>query len=183
MRSDALSDFIEQTRATFGPLTSELVGAVQRGLEELTRAPASEPWLHDLIREAPASKELHRDGEHGFLLLSHSEPTGLYRPPHDHGDSWVIYALARGEMEVATYARIQEANGRVRLVRRDVTLLREGEVRLYLPGDIHDTRCLSGPSLYFRFTERDLKQEDEAHRLTRYVARDGVWTVGLREPA
>jgi hypothetical protein len=40
---------------------------------------------------------------------------------------------------------------------------------------------VSGPSLLFRFTERDLRKEDqEAHRVTRYVARNGVWTV---EPA
>ncbi|MEY4576598.1 MAG: hypothetical protein RL701_1301, partial [Pseudomonadota bacterium] len=67
----------------------------------------------------------------------------------------------------------------VRLVKRDATPLRAGEARVYLPGDIHDTRCVSGPSLLFRFTERDLKKEDqEAHQVTRYVERDGVWTVG-----
>ena len=35
-----------------------------------------------------------------------------------------------------------------------------------------------GPALLFRFTERDLKKEDQdAHRVTRYVERDGAWTV------
>jgi hypothetical protein len=34
--------------------------------------------------------------------------------------------------------------------------------------------------LLFRFTERDLKREDkEEQRVTRYVERDGAWTVGL----
>jgi hypothetical protein len=81
-------------------------------------------------------------------------------------------------MEIGTYARVQDVDGRVRLVQRDVSRLRAGEARLYLPGDIHDTRCLSGPSLLFRFTDRDLKKEDrEAHQVTRYVARDDVWTV------
>jgi hypothetical protein len=132
-----------------------------------------------LLQEAPASQELYRDGAHGFVLLAHSESAGLYRPPHDHGRSWVIYALARGEMEIGTYARVQDAQGRVRLVKRDASSLRVGEARVYLPGDIHDTRCVSGPSLLYRFTERDLKKEDqEAHQVTRYVERDGVWTVG-----
>jgi hypothetical protein len=113
------------------------------------------------------------------VLLAHSEPTDLYRPPHDHGRGWVIYALQRGEMENATYARVEDSDGRVRLVQRDMSPLRMGEARIYLPGDIHDTRCVSGPSLLFRFTERDLQKEDqEAHRVTRYVARDGIWTVG-----
>jgi hypothetical protein len=90
----------------------------------------------------------------------------------------VVYALQRGEMEIGTYARVLDANGAVRLVQRDATLLRAGEARAYLPGDIHDTRCLRGPSLLFRFTERDLKQEEREQRLTRYVERDGLWTVG-----
>jgi hypothetical protein len=90
----------------------------------------------------------------------------------------VIYAIERGEMEIGTFARIEDAVGRVRLIKRETQRLSAGEARVYLPGDIHDTRCVRGPSLYFRFTERDLKQEDQEHRLTRYVARDGVWTVG-----
>ena len=56
--------------------------------------------------------------------------------------------------------------------------MRAGEARIYLPGDIHDTRCLDEPSLLFRFTARDLKSEEEARLITRYVERDGAWTVG-----
>jgi hypothetical protein len=64
------------------------------------------------------------------------------------------------------------------LVRRDTTVLRPGQVRAFLPGDIHDTRCVKGPALLFRFTERDLKKEErEEHRVTRYVERNGVWTA------
>ena len=179
MNDDALATFIAQARAVFGPLTSELVAAVHAQLEQLAQAPGSERWLRALHEEAPASRELYRDARHGFLLLAHTEPPDQYRPPHDHGRGWVIYALQRGEMEIGTYARIQDTDGGVRLVRRDVTLLRAGEARVYLPGDIHDTRCIGGPSLLFRFSDRDLKREDqEAQRVTRYVARNGVWTVG-----
>ena len=179
MIKDALDTFIEQIRAAFGPLTSELVAAVRAQLEQLTQAASGERWLQALHQELPAAKELYRDPTHGFLLLAHSEQAGLYRPPHDHGRGWVIYALQRGEMEIATYARVEDRAGRVRLVRRDSSLLRAGEARVYLPGDIHDTRCTSGPSLLFRFTERDLKKEDQQeHRVTRYVERSGIWTVG-----
>jgi hypothetical protein len=52
-------------------------------------------------------------------------------------------------------------------------------VKVFLPGDIHDTRCTSGPALLLRFTERDLRKEDKVeHRVTRYVAKDGGWTEG-----
>ncbi len=178
MTDDALTTFIAQTRAAFGPLTSEMVAAVRAQLEALARAPDSEPWLAALHREAPPSAELARDPTHGFVLLAHTEPPHLYRPPHDHGRSWVIYALQRGAMEVGTYARVEDPDGRVRLVRRDASTLRAGEARIYLPGDIHDTRCLGEPSLLYRFTSRDLKSEEEARLITRYVERDGVWTVG-----
>lgn len=178
MANDALSHFIENTHNNFGPLTTELVSTVRAQLQQLTAAPSSEPWLRALHEESPGSKELYRDAKHGFVLLAHSEPTDLYRPPHDHGAGWVIYALSRGEMEIATYARVTDAEGQVRLVQRDVSTLRAGEARVYLPGDIHDTRCVSGPSLLFRFTERDLKLEDQSGRLTRYVSRNGVWTTG-----
>lgn len=177
--SDSLTSFLQRTRAAWGPLTTEIVEEVRAGLEQLTQAPPAEPWLKALHDELPASAELYRDSVQGFLLLAHSEPTGLYRPPHDHGRSWVAYALQQGEMVISTYARVADPDGGVRLVRRETSRLRPGEVRVYLPGDIHDTACSRGPSLLFRFTERDLKKEDKIERrLTRYVERDGIWTTG-----
>jgi hypothetical protein len=179
MDDHALTTCIAGIRSTWGPLSSDVVARSRAHLEELARAPASEPWLAALHQEAPATRELHRDPLHGFVLLAHSEPTGLYRPPHDHGRSWVIYVLQRGELEMGSYARVQGADGQVRLVRRDATVIRPGQAMVYLPGDIHDTRCLAGPALLFRFTERDLRQEDQGEqRVTRYVERDGTWTVG-----
>lgn len=169
MNYDALTRFAANTHAAFGPLSSRVVGNVRAELEALLAADPSEPWLAALRDENPATKELVRDAGHGYLLLAHAETEGLYRPPHDHGRGWVLYGLQRGEMEISTYARAEDEHGQVRLVRRDTSILHAGEVRAYWPGDIHDTRCTSGPSLLFRFTDRDLKKEDlEAHRVTRY---------------
>ena len=62
------------------------------------------------------------------------------------------------------------------MVTRDATVLRPGQAQAYLPGDIHDTRCLTDSALLFRFTERDLKADNnQHHRVTRYVRQDGVW--------
>ena len=179
MAKNSLEKFIDGVRAIWGPLSSEVVAGCRQHLEELLKAPATEEWLASLHREAPIYKEMYRDPKHGFMLLAHTEHAGLYRPPHDHGRGWVIYALQQGEIEMGTYARIEDADGNVKLVKRDSTLVRPGQVQVYLPGDIHDTRCISGPALLFRLTERDLKKEDkEEHRVTRYVERDGVWTPG-----
>ncbi len=179
MAKNSLEKFIEAVTPIWGPLSSEVVAGCRHHLEELLKAPATEAWLPALHREAPAYKEMYRDPTHGFMLLAHTEPAGLYRPPHDHGRGWVIYAIQQGEIEMGTYARIEDADGNVKLVKRNSTLVRPGQVQVYLPGDIHDTRCISGPALLFRFTERDLKKEDkEEHRVTRYVERGGVWTLG-----
>lgn len=178
MTNDALELFSERTHADWGPLTSELVAGLSRHLEELVKASTTESWLAALQEEAAAARELYRDARHGFVLQAHTEPTGLYRPPHDHGHGWVIYALQRGAIAMSTYARIETGQGS-RLVKRDETLLRAGQARLYLPGDIHDTRCVAGPALLFRFTDRDLKHEERvAQRVTRYVERNGFWTAG-----
>ncbi|WP_437298206.1 hypothetical protein [Sorangium sp. So ce426] len=178
MTENALDLFVHRTRASWGPLSSDLVASCRDHLEQLAKADAAEPWLAALHEEAPASRELYRDARHGFVLQAHTEQAGLYRPPHDHGRSWVIYAVQRGEVAMSTYARVETGAG-VQLVKRDETLLRAGQAQLFLPGDIHDTRCVAGPALLFRFTERDLRQEDQvARRVTRYVERNGVWTVG-----
>lgn len=178
MDSNTLDTSMQALSSVWAPLSTEVVAACRKHLEALVKAPASEPWLAALHRQAPASQELHRHPTHGYVLLAHTEPAGLYRPPHDHGRGWVIYAIQQGEIEMGTYARTEAPDGSIRLVQRNSTRVGPGQVQVYLPGDVHDTRCVTGPALLFRFTERDLKQEDQqAQRVTRYVERDGSWTV------
>ena len=179
MTGKALQRFSDAVHAGWGPLTSELVAQCRDQLESLLNAPPSEPWLADLLKNEPTSEELHRDPIHGFVLLAHTEHAGLYRPPHDHGRGWVIYAMQHGEIEMGTYGRIEDPDGQLRLVKRNAALVQPGQVQVYLPGDIHDTRCMSDTALLYRFSERDLRVEDhQEHRVTRYVERGGVWTVG-----
>lgn len=83
---------------------------------------------------------------------------------------------------MATYMALPDERGTISLVKRDSTLVRAGELKVFLPGDIHDTRCVTGPALLFRFTDRDLKKEDkEERRVTRYVERGGVWTASATQ--
>jgi hypothetical protein len=179
MNNSALDTFVEAVRSDWGPLSSDVVFACSRHMAALLQADAKEPWLADLHRDQPLARELYRDPDHGFVLLAHTEPAGLYRPPHDHGRSWVIYGVQQGASEMGTFGRLEPADGATRLVRRNAVRVGPGEVQVYLPGDIHDTRCEVGPTLLFRFTERDLKVEDKvAHKVTRYIERDGFWTLG-----
>jgi len=176
MAKSTLEEAMAALSSTWGPLTSELAEASRLQLEALAQASTDEPWLMELHRDRPASRELYRDPAHGFVLLAHVEAAGLYRPPHDHGRSWVVYAVQQGESEMGTYGRVEAPGGGVRLVKRNATLVRPGMAQVYLPGDIHDTLCIAGPAVLFRFTERDLKREDQVERrVTRYAQRDGVW--------
>jgi len=178
MTKNALETFAQSVSAGWSSLSTELVAATRRHMEALLKSSPGEEWLADLYRKAPPGQELVRDPEHGFVLLAHTEQLGLYRPPHDHGRSWVIYAVVSGESEMGTYGRVEDPDGTIRLVKRNATLVMPGQVQVYLPGDIHDTRCVSGPALLYRFTERDLKQEDlKEHRIVRYVERNGVWVA------
>lgn len=175
MSRSSLDRFVAEVRNGWGPISTELVARCRAQLDDLTLADEAEGWLAGLLAERPATRELHREPGNGFMLLAHSEPMGLYRPPHDHGRAWVVYAVQSGALEIGTYARVDDSAGQ-RLVRRDINILRPGEARAYLPGDIHDTHCLTDSALVFRFTERDLRHEDQVERMvTRYVERGGAW--------
>jgi hypothetical protein len=169
MTQDSLERFIEAARSAWGPLSSGLVSTLRPRLAELSQAPEDEPWLAALLRDLPETRELHRDPDHGFLLLAHAEKRGHHRPPHDHGQGWVLYAVLRGEMEMGTFARIEDEATGPRLVKRGSTILRPGDARAYLPGDIHDTRYLSGEVVVLRFTSCDLAREEQEGRLRRYL--------------
>lgn len=178
MSKNTLEEAMTGINAIWGPVTTELIEASRHYIEALAKASPEEPWLAELLHDQPASRELYRDAAHGFVLLAHVEKPGLYRPPHDHGRAWVIYAVQQGESEMGTYAPASLDAGEARLVQRNTTLVKPGQAQVYLPGDIHDTLCVSGPALLFRFTERDLKHEDNVeHKVTRYIQRGGVWSA------
>jgi hypothetical protein len=177
MAQKSLNAFSAAIGSAWGPISTELVATCRAQLEALIRADPAEDWLALLLDERPASRELYRDPAAGFMLLAHHENEGLYRPPHDHGRAWVVYGVQSGALEICTYGRVEEPAGATRLVLRETSVLEAGEARAYLPGDIHDTRCLTSSALLFRFTERDLRHEDQVERkLTRFVERDGYWT-------
>ncbi len=166
MANESLHRFIHEARTAWGPLNTALAATLRQRLAALAQAPAEEPWLADLLQKRPETRELHRDPDHGFLLLAHAERQGHHRPPHDHGRGWVVYAVLRGQMEMGTFARIEDAETGPRLVKRGSTTLR--------PGDIHDTRYISGDVLVLRFTSRDLAEEEKAGWLKRYSEIGGM---------
>jgi hypothetical protein len=169
MDPHALDRFIHGVRSIWGPPSTEVIAASQQLLNEFTKVPVTEEWLAEL-NGIQGSKELYRDPKHGFLLLAHVEKEGLYRKPHDHGTGWVIYAVQHGEMEMGTYGRLINPKGELEVIRRELYRVHAGESRVYLPGDIHDTRCISESVLMFRFTSCDLKKEAQEGRMIHYTS-------------
>lgn len=149
---------ITTIRQVWGPLGAPLITACQRLMQEWVSAPDSTPSQANL-------GEPYRDPEHGFLLLAHVVKQGMYRAPHDHGKGWVIYAVQHGEMHLSTYAKVEP---QTQLVHMSSDTLRAGECRVYLPGDIHDTRCISESAVLWRLTSCDVSQELESGRMTVY---------------
>ena len=176
MTKNSLETFTDRVAPIWGSLTSNLAAGCCAHMEELLKTSVAEEWLSSLHNDAPPYRELYGDPKHGFLLLAHAESKGNYRPPHDHGGGWVIYGVQRGEIEVGTYARVESLDGRAQLVKRETYVVRPGQCKVFLPGDIHDTRAIAGPVLLFRFTSCDFVTEEKEGKLRRYVQRDGGWT-------
>ncbi len=168
MQQTTLENFIVNVRKAWSGLNTETVGAVRQLLVDFTRAAKDEPWLKDIISGKPAAKELYRDPEHGFILLAHTEEKGTYRQPHNHGAGWVFYAVLSGEMAMNTYQQVTTVNGETHLVSRGTDLMQAGQCRVFLPGDIHDTRCLSEGFVQLRLTSTDFSKEMQEGRLVRF---------------
>ncbi|CAH9053794.1 hypothetical protein PSECIP111951_00895 [Pseudoalteromonas holothuriae] len=168
MKPNTLNKFITATRANWQGLTSTNILNCKTQLEELARTPSSEPWLAQLHASKQSSTELYRDPEHGFILLAHIEPKHTYRPPHNHGAGWVLYAVQHGAMDISTYSQVTDCNGHTQLVSRGATTLSSGQCHVYLPKDIHDTKSTTDYVLMFRLTSTDIQTEKREGRLIQF---------------
>ena len=112
--------------------------------------------------------ELYRDKELGFVLTAYSEINETYRVPHNHGNGWVIYSVITGSMEMGNYFNWEKVSGQSQLILKDRIILNSGDVQIYYPNDIHDTKCLSQNALILRLTSCDLKVEEEEGRMKRF---------------
>jgi len=167
--NNSLENFIDETKLRWSGLNSETTTSVRQLLMELTKTSPEEHWMKGLQREQPPEKKLYQDPEYGFMLLAHSEKKGNYRSPHNHGAGWVFYAVLSGEMEMSTYKQITTSKGITHLVSRGSEIMRVGDCKLFLPGDIHDTRCLSENFMQFRLTSSDFKAEIKSGRMIRFI--------------
>lgn len=112
--------------------------------------------------------ELYKDEELGFVLTAYSETNETYRVPHNHGRGWVIYSVVEGAVEMGNYFNWEKTTGCSQLILKDKIILNSADVKIYYPGDIHDTKCLSENALILRLTSCDLKVEESEGRMRRF---------------
>ena len=168
MAQQSLERFKKKTGKAWGPLASDVVHAFKGALEELAGDAETAAWLPEALKATSGSVEIYRDPDHGFVLTAYTESSGQYRIPHDHGSGWVLYAVQSGAMEMGTFARIVDQTGKLRLVNRERYRMLPGDCKVFLPSDIHDTRCVSDSVTILRLTSCDLRKEEREGRMIRY---------------
>ena len=76
-------------------------------------------------------------------------------------------------------------------VKRDPIRVRAGQVKVFLPGDIHDTRCVTGPALLFLFYRTPTEEGGQRGRQGEAICRAGrgldrpggsVTKLGVHDP-
>lgn len=166
MKDITLQQFIETVRNSWTGLNTDTVVTIRQLLSRLCQSSHSGQWFDDLYSKKTDTVELYKDPQHKFMLLAHTEPKGFYRSPHDHGAGWVFYAVLDGEMEMSTYLHHTNEKGKSYLVSRGSYTMKKGDCHVFLPGDVHDTRCLSDNLILFRLTSCDIGMEKREGRMT-----------------
>src|SRR5215210_1098526 len=57
-----------------------------------------------------AQRVIYADPELGFNVLVHHQRPGRRGQPHDHGDSWAIYGVARGYTIMTEWRRLDDGS-------------------------------------------------------------------------
>lgn len=149
-------------------LTMESIYKIQTTMQTLARDQELVLKLQNETRNLLNGLELYRDKTEGFVMLTYSESQGTYRTPHNHGSAWVVYAVVTGLVEMGSYFEASSANKSNHLILKNREVLTAGDTQIYLPGEIHDTRCISENATILRLTSLDLKEEERAGRMKRY---------------
>jgi hypothetical protein len=140
------ADYVGELRAAWAEEDiPERADRCRRAMEHLL-ASKEGAWISAMDEVAVAERpvELYRDGGAGFIQKAHPYRPGHATSPHGHGPgAWVVYGVQRGQVEMATY---EETGGEPPLRTVASEVLEAGRACVYLPGDMHSTRAVTGAS-------------------------------------
>ena len=112
-------------------------------------------WLEEMLDlpeeggYGPKSLHLEEEAGHpkpGFWLMASVQEDGRDNLPHDHGNAWVVYGVYDGAIEQTKWRWFYPGEGvdRLQLKETGQFVQKEGAVAFFLPGEIHNTRNVTG---------------------------------------
>jgi mannose-6-phosphate isomerase-like protein (cupin superfamily) len=112
---------------------------------------------HLTAEQCKPRKVLYEDPELGFCICGHVYPDEANGAPHDHGNSWAIYGVAKGDTEMTDWRIVKKAEGvspnLVEPVRTYV--MKPGDCMVYDVGAVHSPKR-SGPTKLVRIEGKNL---------------------------
>lgn len=110
-------------------------------------------------QQAPGLKRIFVDPALGFELMTYYFDKARVSQPHDHGDSWAIYAQVREYTDMTEWERTDDGTDpdqAVLKVRRQYRL-NPGQAGIYFGRELHSTATPPG-TRYLRITGTDLER-------------------------
>ena len=109
------------------------------------------------VPEPLTARDLHHDEQLGFRLRVRTHMPGETETPHDHADTWSVYALHRGAQRVVHYERLDDGSvpGRCRVVVAKTVELRPGEADSVAARAIHQDITASDGAVRVGIQGRD----------------------------
>jgi hypothetical protein len=97
---------------------------------------------HLTAEQCRPRKVLYEDPELGFCICGHVYETEANGAPHDHGSSWAIYGVAKGDTEMTDWRIVRKGDGETpSLVEPERTyVLKPGDAHFYDVGVVHSPK-------------------------------------------
>ena len=144
-----LEAFVEDVNEVFRTIEDPHVQAktVSEHLKNLLAMP---DWLEEkltLEEDGGFGRfSLHLDEEaghpgNGWWLMASVQKPGQDNLPHDHGVTWVVYGVYKGEIQQRKWRWAFPGEGvdKAQIVEHGKFLQKDGAVAYFMPGEIHDT--------------------------------------------
>ena len=168
-----MDGFLDDVRDIFANTKDPMAqaSAVAGHLKTLLDTPG---WLEEML-DLPeeggyGQKSLYLEEEAGhpnpgFWLMASVQKPEQDNLPHDHGNAWVVYGVYDGAIEQTKWRWFYPGEGvdRLQLKETGQFIQKAGAVSFFLPGEIHNTRNITGGrALVVRLESQKLD------RITRY---------------
>jgi len=113
-------------------------------------------YFHDGMNRG--LRKIYTDPDLGFELMTYRWEEARGSQPHDHGDSWAIYAQVREYTDMTEYERTDDGQDRARaaLKVKSQYRLNPGQAGIYFGRELHSTSTPAG-ARYLRITGTDLE--------------------------